>query len=562
MASNEKYTILYGRLSQEDTQKTNKTDDSNSIQNQKLLLEKYAAEKGFTNTLFLYDDGYSGTNFNRPSWQQVMEMMENGQVETLIVKDMSRLGREYFQVGQYTELIFPSYGVRFIAVNDGVDSLYESTNDFTPFRNLMNEFYAKDCSKKGRSVVRLKAETGARVSSRPRYGYMKDPAAPKRHMIPDPETAPVVRYIFALCVSGEGPSQIAKQLKKDKIPTPGYHYYQKNGVELTNANITEPYNWSNKTIAGILEDETYLGHTINLKSTTLSFKNKKRIERPESEQLRFENTHEALITQQTWEIIQEIRKHKRRPAKMEEQNIFSGLIYCMDCGGTLVLHRAHTMDAVKNNFMCSVYKKKSKDACTAHYIREQELNAILLDDIRRVTHFARQNELRFAEHIRKKQGKEAQQEITVLQKKIDTMQKRQTELTKLFKQLYEDSVLGRIPDEQYRILSQEYTSEQKDIQEQLPAMEAQFQELKDSSSNIARFIENTKRYSEIPELTSEILHIFIKRVEVGERAEKYSRTAPQEVRIYYRDIGLVDELPQSMAEAVAEQVPIEVAEVA
>ena len=414
MASNEKYTVLYGRLSQEDTQKTNKTDDSNSIQNQKLLLEKYAAEKGFTNTLFLYDDGYSGTNFNRPGWQQVMELMENGQVETLIVKDMSRLGREYLQVGQYTELIFPSYGVRFIAVNDGVDSLYESTNDFTPFRNLMNEFYAKDCSKKGRSVVRLKAETGARVSSRPRYGYMKDPADPKRHMVPDPETAPVVRYIFDLCVSGKGPAQIAKQLKKDKIPTPGYSYYQKHGVELTGVDITQPYNWSTNTVAGILEDETYLGHTINLKSTTLSFKNKKRIERPESEQLRFENTHEALVTQQTWEIVQDIRKHKRRRANMAEQNIFSGLVYCLDCGGTMVLHRAHTMDAVKNNFMCSTYKKKGKDICSAHYIREQELNAILLDDIRRVTHFARQNELRFAEHIRKKQGKEAQQEIAML----------------------------------------------------------------------------------------------------------------------------------------------------
>ena len=546
MAGNEKYTILYGRLSQEDTQKANKTDDSNSIQNQKILLEKYAAEKGFTNTLFLYDDGYSGTNFNRPGWQQVMELMENGQVETLIVKDMSRLGREYLQVGQYTELIFPSYGVRFIAVNDGVDSLYESTNDFTPFRNLMNEFYAKDCSKKGRSVVRLKAETGARVASKARYGYMKDPADPKRHMIPDPETAPVVRYIFDLCVSGKGPTQIAKQLKEDKIPTPSYYYYQKTGVELNKWSITDPYNWGQRTIAGILEDETYLGHTINLKSTTLSFKNKKRIERPESEQLRFENTHEALISQQVWEIVQDIRKHKRRRANMAEQNIFSGLVYCADCGGTMVLHRAHTMDAVKNNFMCSTYKKKGKEVCSGHYIREQELSAILLDDIRRITHFARQNELRFAEHIRKKQGKEAQREIAMLQKKIDTMQKRQTELTKLFKRLYEDSALGRIPDEQYRILSQEYTAEQKEIQEQLPTMEARLQELKDASSNIARFIENAKRYSEIPELTAEILRIFIKRVEVGEREEKYSRTAPQEIRIYYRDIGLVDELPQSM----------------
>ena len=509
MAGNEKYTILYGRLSQEDTQKANKTDDSNSIQNQKLLLEKYSAEKGFTNTLFLYDDGYSGTNFNRPGWQQVMELMKNGQVETLIVKDMSRLGREYLQVGQYTELIFPSYGVRFIAVNDGVDSLYESTNDFTPFRNLMNEFYAKDCSKKGRSVVRLKAETGARVASKARYGYMKDPADPKRHMIPDPETAPVVRYIFDLCVSGKGPSQIAKQLKEDKIPTPSYYYYQKTGVELNKWSITDPYNWGQRTIAGILEDETYLGHTINLKSTTLSFKNKKRIERPESEQLRFENTHEALISQQVWEIVQDIRKHKRRRANMAEQNIFSGLVYCADCGGTMVLHRAHTMDAVKNNFMCSTYKKK---------------------------------------------GKEAQREIAMLQKKIDTMQKRQTELSKLFKRLYEDSVLGRIPDEQYRILSQEYTAEQKEIQEQLPVMEARLQELKDASTNIARFIENAKRYSEIPELTAEILRIFIKRVEVGEREEKYSRTAPQEIRIYYRDIGLVDELPQTITETVESEV--------
>ena len=257
--------------------------------------------------------------------------------------------------------------------------------------------------------------------------------------------------------------------------------------------------------------------------------------------------------------VERIRKHKRRRANMAEQNIFSGLVYCLDCGGTMVLHRAHTMDAVKNNFMCSTYKKKGKEVCSGHYIREQELSAILLDDIRRVTHFARQNELRFAEHIRKKQGKEAQQEIAVLRKKIDTMQKRQAELTKLFKRLYEDSVLGRIPDEQYRILSQEYTTEQKEIQEQLPAMEVRLQELKDSSTNIARFIENAKRYKEIPELTAEILRIFIKRVEVGERAEKYSRTAPQEVRIYYRDIGLVDELPQSMTDSMAEEIPNEVA---
>lgn len=551
MAGQEKYTILYGRLSQEDTQKANKQDDSNSIQNQRALLQRYADERNYPNTRFIYDDGYSGTNFNRPGWQEVMELMENGQVETLIVKDMSRLGREYLQVGQYTEIIFPSYGVHFIAVNDGVDSNDASTCDFTPFRNLMNEFYAKDCSKKGRSVVRLKAESGARVSSRPRYGYMKDPADPKRHIVPDSETALVVQDIFDLCVSGKGPAQIAKQLKKDKIPTPGYSYYQKYGVELTGVNIAQPYNWSTNTVAGIMEDEVYLGHTINLKTTTRSFKDKKRIDRPESEQVRIENTHEPLIDRQTWDIVQDIRKHKRRRANMAEQNIFSGLVYCMDCGGTMVLHRAHTMDAVKNNFMCSTYKKKGKEVCSGHYIRESELAAILLDDIRRVTHFARQNETLFAQCIQKQQDKEVRKEMNTLQKQISAMQKRQEELSRLFKRLYEDRVLERIPEEQYQMLAQDYTREQNELKSRLPEMETRLQELRDTSSNITRFMENARKYTEIPELTSEILHTFIQRVEVGERLEKYSRTAPQEIRIYYRDVRLIERLPEGLREEIA-----------
>lgn len=546
MASQEKYTILYGRLSQEDMQKTNRKDDSNSIQNQRLLLEKYAADHGFENTRFIYDDGYSGTNFNRPGWQEFLKLMDAGKVETLIVKDMSRLGREYLQVGQYTELIFPSNGIRFIAVNDGVDSLYESTNDFTPFRNIMNEFYAKDCSKKGRSVVRLKAETGARIASRPCYGYMKDPADPKRHILPDPDSAWVVKHIFQLCVEGKGPTQIAKQLTREKIFSPVSFYYEKYGVELTGESPAEPYKWSAQTVARILEDETYLGHTVNLKTTTLSYKNKKTIQRPESERLRFENTHEPLIDRQTWEIVQSIRQHKRRRANFAEQNMFSGLVYCMDCGGTMVLHRAHTMDAVKNNFMCSTYKKKGKDVCSAHYIRELDLYAIVLDDLRRVTHFARQNQRRFAEYIGMKIGKEAAKEISLLQKKLDAMTRRRGELSALFKRLYEDSVLGRIPDEQYRLLSQDYMAEQKAIDEELPQLTEALQNLKDSSTNIDRFLENARKYTEIPELTAEILHTFIERIEVGEREERYSRTAPQEIRIVYRDIGLIDELPETM----------------
>jgi len=557
MASQEKYTILYGRLSQEDMQKTNKTDDSNSIQNQRMLLEKYAADHGFENTRFIYDDGYSGTNFNRPGWQEFLDLMDEGKVATLIVKDMSRLGREYLQVGQYTELIFPSNGIRFIAVNDGVDSLYESTNDFTPFRNIMNEWYAKDCSKKGRSVVRLKAETGARIASRPCYGYMKDPADPKRHIVPDPDTAWVVRHIFQLCVEGLGPMQIAKRLKREEIYAPAYHYYQKYGKALTTLNLDVPYNWTTQTIANILEDETYLGHTVNLKTTTVSYKNKKTVYRPESERLRFENTHEPLIDQQTWEIVQSIRQHKRRPAKFAKQNMFSGLVCCKDCGGTMVLHRAHTMDAVKNNFMCITYKKKGKDVCSAHYIREVDLNAIVLDDLRRVTHFARQNERRFAEYIGMKMGKEAAREIAMLQKKLDAMTKRRAELNALFKRLYEDSVLGRIPDEQYRVLSQEYMAEQKSIDEELPKLSDYLQKLKDSSTNIDRFLENARKYTEIRELTSEILHTFIERIEVGEREERYSRTAAQEIRIIYRDIGLIDEMPETMLAQAEEKAEIQ-----
>ena len=559
MASQEKYTILYGRLSQEDMQKTNRKDDSNSIQNQRLLLEKYAADHGFENTRFIYDDGYSGTNFNRPGWQEFLKLMDAGKVETLIVKDMSRLGREYLQVGQYTELIFPSNGIRFIAVNDGVDSLYESTNDFTPFRNIMNEFYAKDCSKKGRSVVRLKAETGARIASRPCYGYMKDPADPKRHIIPDPDSAWVVKHIFQLCVEGKGPTQIAKQLTREKILSPVSFYYEKYGVELTGESPAEPYKWSAQTVARILEDETYLGHTVNLKTTTLSYKNKKTIQRPESERLRFENTHEPLIDRQTWEIVQSIRQHKRRRANFAEQNMFSGLVYCMDCGGTMVLHRAHTMDAVKNNFMCSTYKKKGKDVCSAHYIRELDLYAIVLDDLRRVTHFARQNQRRFAEYIGMKMGKEAAKEISLLQKKLDAMTRRRGELSALFKRLYEDSVLGRIPDEQYRLLSQDYMAEQKAIDEELPQLTEALQNLKDSSTNIDRFLENARKYTEIPELTAEILHTFIERIEVGEREERYSRTAPQEIRIVYRDIGLIDELPETMKAQTAIKAELQVA---
>ena len=475
-----------------------------------------------------------------------MELIESDQVATLIVKDMSRLGREYLQVGQYTELVFPNYGVRFIAVNDGVDSLVESSNDFTPFRNIINELYAKDTSQKGRSSVKIKAETGARIASRPNYGYMKDPDDPKRHLVPDPETAPVVKRIFDLCASGLGPTRIANQLRQEEIPSPAYHYYAKYGVQLSTLDISKPYAWSSATVSKILEDEVYLGVTVNMKTTTISYKNKKKIKRPESEQLRFEGTHEPLIDRQTWEIVQDNRRHKRRYTRFEEPSLFSGLVYCMDCGAVMTYHRTHGEKEAKARFICSNYRKNSKTTCSVHGILEEDLYAIVLDDLRRVTHFARQNERRFAEYIGMKRTKEAQKEMRSLEKQISAMTKRQSELMSLFKRLYEDNVLGRIPDEQYRILSDEYISEQESIKTALPDLIARLQELKDSTSNFDRFLENAHKYTEIDELTPDLLHTFIKRIEVGECAKKYSHSAPQEIVIHYRDIGILDDMPQEL----------------
>jgi|GEM_PF-3573399 len=296
--ANDKYTILYARLSQDDGSQ----GESNSINNQRLILEKYAKENGFENLKFMADDGYSGTNFNRPSFKELMLLVENGQVETIIVKDMSRFGREYLEVGRYTEIVFPNYDVRFIAIGDGIDSLY-GNDDFTPFKNIINELYAKDCSRKIRAAKRAKAETGAWLGGKPPYGYMRDPENPKSHLVPDEESAEVVKLIFSLCVGGKGPNQIARELKKREILTPAHYYYRKEGKKNAKLNLEQPYKWHSENVIRILESEVYLGHTISLVNTTKSYKNKKRVVRPTDEQVRFENTHKALVDKETWDIL-------------------------------------------------------------------------------------------------------------------------------------------------------------------------------------------------------------------------------------------------------------------
>lgn len=524
---------------------------------QKLLLEKYAQDNGFENTLFLADDGYSGTNFDRPSWKKIVEMIEAGQVETLIVKDMSRLGREYLQVGYYTEIYFPQKSVRFIAVNDGVDSLVESSSDFNPIRNWANELHAKDTSKKVRAIKKMQAERGERLGGKPPYGYKKK-AADSKEIIPNEETAPVVQYIFNLCAGGKGPCQIAKILSEEKILTPSHYNYRTYGITAAGMDMDRPYAWSGTSIANILCNMVYLGHTHTMKSTTISFKNKTRIAIPENEQIIVKNTHPALITQEKWDIVQEVRSHKRRPPKhMDEPNLFAGLVYCADCGRSMVLYRTESIKKEMYHLKCYTYGKKGKDACTPHQIRQDDLYQVVLDDLRRVTHFARKKERQFAAYITQKNSRELRKEITGLQKEVDTMERRVQELTSLFKRLYEDNVLGRITNEQFRMLSGDYNAEQKDLEDSLPGKKARLEKLKASASNVDAFIEKAKRFTTIDELTPELLRLFIQRIEIGERAKKHAHSSPQKIRIVYKDIGVIDSMMEKGEQPVHMAAPLE-----
>ncbi len=535
----QQYTILYGRLSQEDE----RAGESNSILHQRELLESYAQAKGFENTLFLADDGYSGTNFDRPSWKKIIEMIEAGEVSTLIVKDTSRLGREYLQVGSYMEIYFPQKNVRFIAVNDGVDSAVESSNDFNPIRNWANELHAKDTSRKVRAVKKLQAERGERLGGKPPYGYKTSEADPT-HLEPDAEAAEVVRQIFTLCASGKG--------QPDRADSDRTEYPDTGKLLLPENRENAPWARSAPAMCVVRHNSQRHSRQPCISGThgrpaaaTISYKNKTIVQRPESEQFLVENTHPPLISQEQWQIVQEVRQHKKRTAKqMDEPNLFSGLVFCADCGKPMVLHRATTMKKLEYNFKCYTYGKKGKTACSAHHIRECDLTQIVLDDLRRVTHFARMKERQFAAYINQKNSAELRQEINRVLRELDTMKHRSAELAKLFKRLYEDNVLGRVTDEQYQMLAGDYTDEQRLLEEEIPKKEERLAQLKSREANVEAFIEKAKRYTTIDELTPELLRLFIQRIEIGERDVKYSRNSSQSIRIIYRDIGLVDSAMQ------------------
>ena len=528
-----KKTALYCRLSQDDGLE----GDSYSIQNQKKILEQYAIDHHFPNPCFYVDDGYSGANFNRPDFQRMITDMENGEIGIIITKDLSRLGRNQLHTGLYIEERFPMFGVRYIAINDNVDTDSAESNDLMPFKNLFNEWFVRDTSRKIRAVLKAKAERGERLGTRAPYGYRKDENDRKKLVI-DEEAAVIVRRIFAMCAAGNGPSQMARILKEERVLCPSYYTYQKYRQSHAELDVEHPYNWSDIAIANLLENEVCLGSTVNMKYSTKSYKDKRRLEHPREECLVFENTHPALVTQEVWEIVQRVRKNKRRRTKMDEQNKYSGLVVCADCGSTMVLHRAHTMSASYNHFTCRTYKKDG-EACTAHYIRECVLDEVVLEDLRRVTAIAREHTREFAEYINGMQSTKIQCEIRQAERDLTVMKKRSAELDAIFKRLYEDSALGRITPEQFQALSGSYTEEQAALKEEIPKKESSIQSLRDRVSGADSFISKARRYTDITELTPELLRLFIRKIVVHEKSVKWSKHAPQTVEIRYTDIGYV-----------------------
>lgn len=531
----DKITALYARLSQEDAI----DGDSNSIVNQKALLSKYAQDNGFSNPKFFIDDGVSGVTFDRPSFNQMIAEIENGNVDTLIVKDMSRLGRDYLKVGYYTEIYFVEKDVRYIAINDSVDSS-KGDNDFTPFRNLFNDFYAKDTSKKVRAIKQAQGRAGEHLSSPP-YGYRPDPDNKKKWM-PDAEAAEVVKRIFALCIAGKGPTQIAKILEADNVLTAKSYYAERSGLPLPE----RPYRWNESSVVGILERMDYCGHTVNFKTYSKSHKLKKRIETPKEQQSIFKNTHEALVDEKVWERVQELRANKRRPTKAERQGLFSGLVFCADCNSKLHFATCKSFDGSQDHYRCSKYKSNT-GTCSAHFIREETLKAIVLSRIFDVTAMFYDDASKFFDVVRKQRFEEAEREMRKRRKDITQAEKRIAELDRIFKRIYEDDVSGAISHERFLKLSAEYEAEQKELIAIVNNWQDDVDTHEQDKSNFQQFSAVVRNYVGIKELTPTIVNELIRKI-VVHAPDKSSGKRTQKVDIIFNFIGevVVPDNPQDL----------------
>ena len=531
-------TALYPRLSHEDELQ----GESNSISNQKRILETYAKQNGFSNLRWYTDDGYSGANFQRPGFQAMLADIEAGKVGTVIVKDMSRLGRNYLQVGMYTEMIFPQKGVRFIAINDGVDSA-QGENDFAALRNIFNEWLVRDTSKKIKAVKRSKGMSGKPITSKPVYGYLMDE---DENFIIDEEAAPVVRQIYSLCLAGNGPTKIARMLTEQQIPTPGTLEYRRTGS-------TRRYHpgyeckWATNTVVHLLENREYTGCLVNFKTEKPSYKLKHSIENPPEKQAVFENHHEPIIDRETWERVQELRKQRKRPNRYDEVGLFSGILFCADCGSVMYQQRYQTDKRKQDCYICGSYKKRTAD-CTAHFIRTDLLTAGVLSNLRKVTSYAAKHEARFMKLLIEQNEDGDRRRNAAKKKELEAAEKRIAELSAIFKRLYEDSVTGRISDERFTELSADYEAEQKELKERAARLREELSKAQEATANAEKFMNVVRRHTTIEELTPTLLREFVEKIVVHESValdgKRRGKLRRQEIEIYYSFVGKV-ELPDT-----------------
>ena len=530
----DKITALYCRLSQEDMQ----AGESESIQNQKLILQRYADEHHFFNTRFFVDDGFSGVSFEREGLQSMLREVEAGNVATVITKDLSRLGRNYLKTGELIEIIFPEYEVRYIAINDGVDTARED-NEFTPLRNWFNEFYARDTSKKIRAVKQAKAQKGERVNGEVPYGYIADPND-RNHLIPDPETAHVVKQIFALYVGGARMCEIQDWLKENEILTVGELRYRRTGKsQHPRPQLNAWYNWPDKTIYDMLTRKEYLGHTITGKTYKVSYKSKKTKKNPEEKQYFFPNTHEALIDEETFDLAQKRIATRNRPTKVDEIDIFSGLLFCGDCGYKMYLMRGAKTLERKHAYTCGNYRNRARNdfVCTTHYIRKSILSEIVLADLQRVLSYVKEHEQDFIQTANEYNAQSAKKALASQQKELDKAELRMKELNLLFRKLYEDNALGKLSDEQFAFLTSGYDDEKKTLTRRIAELTEQINAATERNSDVKRFVALVRKYTEINELTYENVHEFIDRILIHE-LDRENNT--RKIEIFYSFVGKIE----------------------
>ena len=533
-----KITILYCRLSNEDLV----DGESNSIANQRSILSSYAASHGFTNTKVLVDDGYTGTNFNRPGVREGLALVEQGLVGTWIVKDMSRFGRDYLQVGRFTEIVFPSYDVRFIAVNDAVDSA-KGDNDFTVIRNVFNDFYAKDTSKKVRAVMKAKGTSGKHLGGPP-YGYRADPQD-KDHWILDEDAAPVVKRIFDLAIAGKGPSQIARILEADGVLTTKALYAQRKGKPMPE----RPCHWVEQSVAGILERMEYTGCVCNFKTYSKSYKLKKRIPNAPENMFILPGTQEAIITQEQWDRVQELRQHKRRMTKAERQGLFSGLVVCADCGSKLHFATCKNFDGKQDHYVCAKYKS-GRGTCSAHYIREDVLRDVVLERIRAVTEYIRADVEGFQEDWLMCRREEQEKSIREDKRRLEKAKKRLSDIDKLITRIYEDMVFGDLSQERYQKMLEGYEAEQAALNNEVIGLEDWVATREEMEDNVDQFLALMEKYVDIPELTPTIVNEFIKQIIVY-APDKSSGKRTQKVKIVFNFLEEV-EVPEISEPVITE----------